>query len=390
VIDVVVVGARVAGAAVGLLLARGGHEVVLLDRADLPSDTVSTHQIARTGVVALRRWGLLDDVLATGTPPLRQITFVTGEETQTRPIKVGAGVDHLVAPRRYALDAVLARAAVRAGARLRTGVTTTGLIRDDRRRVTGVLGRDRTGAPLAVPARFVVGADGLGSRVAREVGAEVVVDRGRGGATQYAYFAGRLWPGIEFHNADGGLAGVFPTNNRAGCVWVCMPEADARAARRAAGSAEAAFDAQLRRLAPALVDNLDGARRISPVCGQLRSPNQLRRAFGPGWALVGDAGFHRDPVSAHGISDAFRDAELLAAALDTVLRGDAEEATALAGYERQRDAAARPILDLTRALVRYPPVAEFVALMRALGAAIDVEAANLAALPAIATPSTKE
>jgi 2-polyprenyl-6-methoxyphenol hydroxylase-like FAD-dependent oxidoreductase len=388
--EVVVVGARVAGAATAMLLARRGHDVLLLDRAELPSDTVSTHQIARTGVVALRRWGLLDEVLATGAPPLRQITFVTDGTALTRPIRDSAGVDHLVAPRRYALDAVLGDAARRSGARLRTGVTLTGLERDADGRVAGVTIRDRRGRSAAVPARFVVGADGLGSRVARSVDAAVMVDRGAGGATRYAYFIGPDWPGIEFHNAERGLAGIFPTNGNAACVWLCTPEADARAARRAAGTAEAAFAAELRRLAPRLVETLRGARRVSAVCGQLHSPNQLRRAAGPGWALVGDAGFHRDPVSAHGISDAFRDAEFLATSLDAVLRDEAAEAQAMAGYHERRDAAARPVLDLTAGLVAYPSVPEFVALMRELGTVIDAEAADLAALPAITTPSTKE
>ena len=113
----------------------------------------------------------------------------------------------------------------------------------------------------------------------------------------------------------------------------------------------------------------------------LRAPNHLRRAHGAGWALVGDAGYHRDPVTGHGISDAFRDAELLAAALDQALRGEADETTALADYQRQRDQALREIFDLTCALVAYPPVPEFVELHKQLGAAIDTEAAELAAQP---------
>lgn len=186
--DVVVVGARAAGAATALLLARLGHDVVLLDRAVFPADTLSTHQIARTGVVQLHRWGLLQAVLDSGAPAIRQVTFTTPDESVTRPVKDKAGVDLLLAPRRHILDTIVADAAADAGVDVRLGVTVTGVRLDDAGRATGVYGRDRTGAPLRIDARFVVGADGLGSRVARSVGAEITEDRGAAGATQYAYY----------------------------------------------------------------------------------------------------------------------------------------------------------------------------------------------------------
>ena len=188
--DVVVVGARAAGAATALLLARQGYDVVLVDRNALPSDTLSTHQIARPGVVQLRRWGLLDAVLRSGAPALRQITFTTPNESVTRAVKPSAGVDLLVAPRRHILDTLVADAAAMAGADLRFGVTVEGTRLDDAGRAVGVYGRDRSGAPVDLAARFVVGADGLGSRVARAVGAEITENRGAPGAVQYAYFAG--------------------------------------------------------------------------------------------------------------------------------------------------------------------------------------------------------
>src|SRR5689334_23900375 len=146
--DVVVVGARVAGAATAMLLARLGHDVVLVDQASFPSDTVSTHAIARSGVVQLRRWGLLDPVLKSGAPAIRQVTFHAGGESVSRPIKHRAGVDLIVAPRRYILDTIIAGAAHHAGADVRMGVTVTAAQRDSRGRVTGISGHDRTGAPI--------------------------------------------------------------------------------------------------------------------------------------------------------------------------------------------------------------------------------------------------
>src|SRR5215467_5239799 len=119
--DVVVVGGRVAGSATAMLLARLGHDVVVLDQASFPSDTISTHSIARSGVVQLHRWGLLEAVLDSGAPAIRQVTFTVEGQSTTRAIKDKAGVDLLVAPRRYILDTLVAETAAAAGADLRLG-----------------------------------------------------------------------------------------------------------------------------------------------------------------------------------------------------------------------------------------------------------------------------
>ncbi len=354
--EVVVVGARAAGAATALLL-------------------------ARPGVVQLHRWGLLEAVLASGAPAIRQVTFTAEGESVTREVKHKAGVDLLVAPRRYILDTIVADAAAQAGVHMRLGDAVTGVRLDDAGRAVGVYGQDRTGAPMQIDARFVVGADGLGSTVARSVGAEVIEHRGDNGAVQYAYFGGLPWHGIELIVADRALAGVFPTHRGEACIWIGTPSADARAARRRAASRTEAFTAQLRLAAPELAGRLRAGRRTSAVTGMLRLPNQLRRAHGRGWALVGDAGYHRDAVTGYGLSDAYRDAELLAVALDQAVRGRTDESTALAGYQRQRDDALREVFELTCALAAYPPVSEFVDLQKQLSKAIDTEAAEVAARP---------
>jgi flavin-dependent dehydrogenase len=379
--DVVVVGGRVAGSATAMLLARLGHDVVVVDQASFPSDTVSTHSLARSGVVQLRRWGLLDEVLASGAPAIRQVTFNAGGESVSRTIKDKAGVDLLVAPRRYVLDTILATAAERAGAEVRTGVTVTGLQRDGHGRVVGVDGHDRADARAEIRARFVIGADGLHSRVADLAGAAVDQAGPAGGAVQYAYYAGSRWAGFEFFVAERSFAGVFPTHDGQACIWVCTPSADAKAVRRRTPSRVEAFDTLLEGSHPELALRLRHARRTSPVQGMLRQPNQLRQAYGPGWALVGDAGYYRDAVTAYGMSDAFRDAELLATAIDRALRGAAEEPTALAGYQQQRDRALAEIFEITCRLAAYPPVPAFIALQKQLSAAIDREAAALAARP---------
>jgi 2-polyprenyl-6-methoxyphenol hydroxylase-like FAD-dependent oxidoreductase len=378
--DVVIVGARAAGAATALLLSRLGHDVVLVDRTIFPADTLSTHQIARAGVVQLHRWGLLPAVLASGAPAIRQVTFTAAGESVTRTVKHKAGVDLLVAPRRYILDTIVAEAAAHAGVHMRHGVTVTGVRVDDAGHAVGVYGHERTGAPVELDARFVIGADGLGSTVARSVGAEIIENRGDNGGVQYAYYADVPWHGIEMFIADRALAGVFPTHDGQACIWVGTPSADARAARRQATSRIEAFTAQLQLAAPDLAARLRTGRRTSSVTGMLRMPNVLRRAHGPGWALVGDTGYHRDAVTGYGLSDAYRDADLLTVALHQVLRGDVDESTALAGYQRRRDRSLREIFELTCAMAQYPPVPEFVELQKQLGRAIDVEAAELAAL----------
>jgi flavin-dependent dehydrogenase len=380
--DVVVVGGRVAGSATAMLLARLGHDVVVVDQASFPSDTVSTHSIARSGVVQLRRWGLLDEVLASGAPAIRQVTFNAAGESLTRTIKDKAGVDFLLAPRRYVLDTILATAAEHAGAEVRPGITATGLQCDGRGRVVGVSGHDRAGARVELGGRYVVGADGLRSWVAGLVDATINEAGRAGGAAQYTYYTGISWSGIEFFVAERSFAGVFPTHDGQACIWVCTPSHDAKAVRRRTGSRVEAFSQLLERGAPELAERLRQARRTSPVQGMLRQPNQLRQAFGPGWALVGDAGYYRDAITAYGISDAFRDAELLAVALGRALDGDDDETTTLAAYQQQRDQALREIFEITCQLAAYPPVPTFVELQRQLSAAIDKDAAALAARPA--------
>lgn len=379
--DVVVVGGRVAGSATAMLLARLGHDVIVVDQASFPSDTTSTHSIARSGVVQLQRWGLLDAVLDSGAPATRQVTFHALGESVSRTIRQKAGVGLVVSPRRYVLDTILAAAAERAGAEVRQGITVTGVHRDRRGRVAGVYGHDRGGAPVEIGARYVIGADGLRSRVAYSAGAAISEARPAGGATQYAYYAGIQWTGMELFVAERSFAGVFPTHHGQACIWVCTPSADAKAARRRTRSRAEAFGGLLERSAPQLTERLRHARRTSPVQGMLRMPNQVRQAFGPGWALVGDAGYHRDAVTAHGISDAFRDAELLAVAVDQALGAGTEETAALALYQRQRDQALREIFEITCRLAAYPAVPAFIALQKQLSAAIDSEAAALASWP---------
>jgi flavin-dependent dehydrogenase len=381
--DVIVVGSRCAGAATAMLLARQGHAVLLVDRADPHGDTLSTHAIARTGVVQLKRWGLLGEVLASGAPAIRDvIVHVEGERIE-RTIHDHAGVDLQVAPRRQVLDRILTNAAVDAGAELRTGVRVLGVSHDDQGRVNGIVANHH-GSPIQLRARIVVGADGVRSRVARAVAASTLQVRPALGATHYAYYKGPPWSAFELYVGDRAFSGIFPTHDDAACIWVCMPADDAEALRRTESTLDDSFDVMLRKAAPDLAFDLRSAHRTSGVRGTLRSPNHVRQAAGSGWALVGDAGYHRDPITGHGISDAFRDAELLAAAVDEAFCGDVSEAAAFAWYQATRDRMLADVFDITCALCEFPPPKRFLQLHRELGRAVDIEAAALAERPVLA------
>lgn len=377
--DVVVVGARCAGAATAMLLAEHGHDVVVGDRATFPSDTLSTHAIARTGIVQLDRWGLLDRVLDSGAPPIRDVIFHGDAAPVHRAVKERYGRDFLLAPRRTVLDEILVRGAADAGARIHTGVSVDGVRRDDEGRITGVYGRAGT-TPVEVASRVVVGADGLRSRIARSVGAELTRVGPDGGATHYTYFAGDF-PAMEYYLGAGAFGGIFPTHGGEACVWLCADAGDAAVVRRSTGSPAATFDVLMGAALPDLRDRLRAAHRTAPVRGMPQLPNQFRRPVGPGWALVGDAGYHRDAVTGHGMSDAFRDAELLADAVHRALDDPGAEAGALADYHATRDAMAAEIFDITCELSQFPPASRFAELQKALGRAIDAQSAELAARP---------
>jgi 2-polyprenyl-6-methoxyphenol hydroxylase-like FAD-dependent oxidoreductase len=357
--------------------------VALVDRATFPSDTLSTHALSRGGVVQLARWGLLDQVVTSGAPRIRSVTVRIDGAELTRPVKERAGVDHLLAPRRHVLDTVLVRAAEGAGATLTTGLSVTGTISDGSGRVVGVTTRTPEGHSREIRGRFVVGADGVRSRIARSVGAPMIERRTSDSTAHYAYVAGLDDRGFEFHVAERTWAGIFPTHGGEAAVWICVPADDGTLVGR---DRRTAFADLLARRVPALAERVRAGDMVTNVRSAVRFPNHVRAATGPGWALVGDAGYHRDPITGHGMTDAFRDAELLARRLGEALRGTPEDA-ALAAYAQERYRALAPIFDVTWQLAQYPPVEEFVELQKHLNALTEAEADVLAALPPLPRPA---
>jgi flavin-dependent dehydrogenase len=232
---------------------------------------------------------------------------------------------------------VLADAASAAGADVRFGVTVTELLRDDTGRVTGVAGNDANGRRLLVSAPLTVGADGIRSLVARETRAPVIRTAGTDGtAFLYGYWDDLPLDGYEWLYAPGSSAGMIPTNDGQAGVFVGTTPTHMKAARRA-GTAQRAFSTLLETVSPAAAERVSAAKAPQRLRGFAGMPGYLRQSWGPGWALVGDAGLFEDPLSTHGITDALRDAELLDGAVGEIHSGAATEARALAGYQTTRD-----------------------------------------------------
>lgn len=378
--DVVVVGARVAGASTAMLLARAGLRVALLDRGRYGSDTLSTHALMRAGVLQLSRWGLLDAVAAAGTPRVERTVFhyADGDSVQVS-IRPSPGVPALYAPRRLLVDRILVDAATTAGVDVLHGVVVTDVLTDGDR-VVGVRGTTRAGEPLTVRARLTVGADGIRSVVADAVGAPVERAAGAGAAVLYRYHAGLDVAGYEWAYGPGAAAGVIPTNDGLSCVFVSTTPERMRAARRA--GTDAAFRTLLSAAGPAALGRLSGAVPVGRAHGWAGTPGFVRRSWGPGWALVGDAGYFKDPITAHGMTDALRDAELLADAILETVAGGRPEHRALAGYQRRRDTLSGRLFAATEQIAGYRWDMDSIRrLLREVSSAMTDEVEALQALP---------
>lgn len=343
--DVVVAGARCAGASTALLLARRGLRVLVVDPMRRGSDTLSTHALMRGGVFQLHRWGLLDAVRAAGTPTIRKTTFHYVDDSVEIKIKERDGVDGLYAPRRTVLDSLLLDAAEAAGAEVALGSSVIDLLRDRDGRVCGatIAGADRQTADVA--AHVVIGADGLRSRVAAMVGAEIEYTGAHATASIYGYRRNLGLEGFHWFYNVGASVGAIPTNDGDTCVFASLPPARFSADR--GEGLEALYRTLLEEVSPALAERVAQSTISSKLRAFPGTRGFLRRAHGPGWALVGDAGYFKDPLTAHGITDALRDAELLARAV-AAGRDDA-----LAEYQATRDGLVKGLFDVTDRIASF-------------------------------------
>jgi flavin-dependent dehydrogenase len=345
--DAIIVGARCAGSPLAMLLARAGHRVLVVDRATFPSDTMSTHFVQVPGMLRLAQWGLEDKVWATNCPAVTSARFdLGGGEVMDFDIPLHPSMRGLAAPRRHLLDKILVDAAVEAGAELAEGVSIDSLIKDGDR-VVGVNGHT-SGGSFEARGRIVVGADGRHSVVAREAGAELVKTYDPVSAGYYSYFAGMESAPVETYLPDGLFCVTFPTNDDLTLVAVGWPRDQFPTVKK---DVEGNFLAALDRMGP-IGERVRAAERAERYVGTADVPNFLRKTFGPGWALVGDACYHKDPSPADGITDAFRGADYLAEAIDEFLRGGDEEA-ALTRFEERHAEIAIPLLDSAVAVADF-------------------------------------
>jgi 2-polyprenyl-6-methoxyphenol hydroxylase-like FAD-dependent oxidoreductase len=364
--DTIVVGGRCGGAATAMLLARQGHKVLIVDQASLPSEfKLSTHLIWHAGVDLLNKWGLLDALKATNCPLLTRFSLDMGELVLSGQ-PTGAQVGAAMAPRRLALDKVLLDAAVQAGAELRTGMSFEDVIKEDDR-VTGIRGRLDDGSAFSAHARLVVGADGTFSRVARAVGADNYNEfpKENGSFNIYSYFSGVPLDGVTFYSRPERMIYAWSTNNGHTVAGMIQPGDAPRPSRP---DTEAHFMRELETLTPELARQLKAGKRVEEwISGAIGA--FCREGAGRGWALVGDAGVTVDPITAAGISNAFRDAELLASMAHEGLSrpGAASLDAALADYQARRDAVAVPLLHFAQDMAKLaPPTEDVVKLFTAL------------------------
>lgn len=349
--DAVVVGARCAGSATALLLGRKGYKVLLVDRASFPSDLAfSTHYIHQSGIALLKRWGLLDKVAASNCPPITTLYFDFGKFILTGSPPPADGVQEAYAPRRKVLDAILVSAAVASGVELRTEFSVSELHFEDGR-VCGIRGREKGGSPVVEKSRIVIGADGMHSTVARAVQAAEYNAKEPLQGPYFSYWSGVQMKGFEFH--PGVYRGSFGwmTNDGLALVGVGFAAKDHPAVR---ADIEGNYLRAIAEDAPDLDERLRNGHREERFVGGL-VPNYFRKPFGPGWALVGDAGYLKDPCTAEGITDAFHGAALLADAIDSGLSDRRPLDAALEEYERQRNQAAFPMYEFTCQLATLAP-----------------------------------
>jgi len=370
--DAVIIGARCAGAATALLLARSGAKVLLVDRQAYGSDALSTHALMRGAVLQLTRWGLIPDITSERTPAIRSATFHYGSEAVRVPVKSEYGTECLFAPRRTVLDRLLVDAARKAGARVRHGVLLSELLFASDGRVIGVALKDERGSSTTVRAEIVVGADGRQSTVARLVNARTYVEGSNASGLTFGYVENLRHDGLHWYFGKNVAAGVIPTNG-GHCVFAAVPAPRFSATFR--DDVQRGFLQVLEASCPELRADVERDTLIGRLRGFGGAATRLRHCHGPGWALVGDAGYFKDPLTAHGITDALRDAELLSRA---IVAGGAH---ALAAYQRQRDALSLPFLRLTDAIASFSwDIDEVKQLHADLSAAMKAETDHVASL----------
>ena len=283
-----------------MLLARAGLRVLVVDRSRYGADTLSTHALMRGGVLQLHRWGLLDRIVAAGTPPVRRTTFRYGDEEVVITIKP-------VARRRRAVRAAAHRARPDPRRRRRCG-RRRGPLRRHRHRPALAIATagSRASTAATTPAdrspstpRSSSAPTALRSTVAGRVGAPIERAGTGASAVVYGYWAGLEHRRLRVDLPPGRLRRRHPDQRRR---WPASSPRRTPARIGRGGRRRPRACSPRRRPTPRTAC---AAGTAPPgVRTFMGHPGFIRRSWGPGWALVGDAGYWKDPLSAHGLTDA--------------------------------------------------------------------------------------
>jgi 2-polyprenyl-6-methoxyphenol hydroxylase-like FAD-dependent oxidoreductase len=254
------------------------------------------------------------------------------------------------------------------------GASFVGLL-TDHGRVAGARIRMSDGAVEEVAATILIGADGRHSAVARAVAAGVVHQTPRQSGVVYGYWPAPATEESFWYWGHGTAAGAIPTNDGEWCVFASLSHE--RFGSVFAADVRAGYHRVIADCAPGLDETLRATGASPPLRGFAGQPGVMRQAVGAGWALVGDAGYFKDPITAHGITDALRDAELLSTA---ILAGSD---VALARYQETRDDLSRPLFEITDRVASYEwTIDELKDLHRRLSDEMKREVAAMTAAPA--------
>ena len=350
-VDAIVVGARCAGSAAAIALARAGRRVVGLDRVSFPADTISTHLLWPGGLAEIQALGALERVEALGAPRMH-VGFAAAAGLEIRGTYTPVdGIDYAMCVRRTGLDAKLLATAREAGAEIRESARVTDLLWDGGL-VAGVRYVDDDGAESELRAPLVIGADGRRSTVARHIGAsEPYRSQLSGRACYYAYWrdADPAWRGVAAQWREGAELGTaFPCDDGLTLVLLQPPvERVDEFQADLAGTYHATIEG-----IPGLAERLQGCELETKVRSATRIESYFRRSSGRGWALAGDAGHFKDPVTAQGIRDALRYGRLLGETAAPVLDDPTALDSALRAWERRRERACLAVYQWTNRLAR--------------------------------------